>query len=558
MEAGSQEETSTIDCAHCGARLAHDQRYCLECGERRGALPPVIANLIGAARERGRPVSLPQPAEPEPVVPDRWSFDAWIRAPRAAATAVVGMLGFGVVVGTAVGGSVASTLRPLLVLVSTPAKTAPAVNNGGGGAGGGGSGGSAGGPLTITETSPAPAAAPAAAPSPAASPNQSRTGTGFTPPNGLPPLKHVFLVVLDNQGFNEAFVHTATDPYLGKKLVSQGELIYNYYAVAPGALANEIALVSGQGPTPQTVAGCPMYANIDPGAVDANGQAIGSGCVYPKSAKTLADELTASHRTWRAYVQVSRHGPAGACIHPKLGTADVTALPSTTHAYATWRNPFMYFHSLSARKTCAKDNVGLPQLRKDLTSAATTPALSYIVPDVCHDGSDLACVPNAPAGLGPADAFLKSVVPEIKRSPAYKDGGLIAITFDAAPQSGPNADSSSCCGNPTYPNLPTPTTTTTPTDTTAATTTPTDTTTTPTDTTTTPSTGAGTPPGGGQVGLLLISRYVKKGTSDVIDSFNHFSLLATIEEIFGLTRLGYAADKMLPVFGSSVFTAFRG
>src|ERR1700716_3997126 len=120
MEAGRHDETTPTGCAHCGASMAHDQRYCLKCGERRGALPPHISHLIGAAREQGRPVSFAPAAQPEPAPLDRWSSDTWIRAPRAAAAAVIGMLGLGVVVGSAVGGSVASPLRPLLVLVSPP------------------------------------------------------------------------------------------------------------------------------------------------------------------------------------------------------------------------------------------------------------------------------------------------------------------------------------------------------------------------------------------------------------------------------------------------------
>jgi hypothetical protein len=580
MEAGRHEETSTGSCAHCGGRLAHDQRYCLECGERRGPLPPQISHLIGAAREQGRPVTFADPPQPEQPPPDRWSLDAWIKAPRAAAAAVIGMLGFGVVVGSAVGGSIASPLRPLLVLVSPRATTAASVS-GGGAAPGGSGGGAAGGPLTITQTSPAPSAPPAASPPPASS-STSQTSTGSGPSaNGLPPVKHVFLVVLSGQGFNEAFVHIAGDPYLAKTLVAKGELIYNYYGVTGGPLANEIAMVSGQGPTPQTVAGCPVYQNILPGTKGPHGQILGTGCVYPKSTPTLAGQLAAGHRTWRAYVQVHQRGRAAACIHPKLGSLD--SLPSASNPYVTWRNPFMYFRALTPSRTCAKNNVAIAQLAKDLKQAATTPALSYIVPDACHDGSDVPCAPGAPSGMGPADSFLKSVVPKIMRSPAYKDGGLIAITFDAAPQTGPHADSSGCCNNPTYPNLPAPatatqtTTTTAPTPATTQTSTTTGTTTTApagtattgttttgtstTGTTTTPTTTtpiAGTIPGGGQVGLLLISRYVKRGTTNVVDSFNHFSLLASIEKLFGLKRLGYANDPAVPVFGTSVFTAPAG
>ena len=39
---------------------------------------------------------------------------------------------------------------------------------------------------------------------------------------------------------------------------------------------------------------------------------------------------------------------------------------------------------------------------------------------------------NYTGGLYAADLFLKHVIPEIERSPAYRDGGLIDITFDEA------------------------------------------------------------------------------------------------------------------------------
>jgi len=56
----------------------------------------------------------------------------------------------------------------------------------------------------------------------------------------IPPIKHVFVISLSDQGYNQTFGHTGNDPYLAKTLAAQGELLTNYYAVAGGSLANEI------------------------------------------------------------------------------------------------------------------------------------------------------------------------------------------------------------------------------------------------------------------------------------------------------------------------------
>ena len=55
------------------------------------------------------------------------------------------------------------------------------------------------------------------------------------------------------------------------------------------------------------------------------------------------------------------------------------------------------------------------------------------------------------------------------------------------------------------------------------------------------------------MGLLLISPYVKPGGDDVVDYFNHVSWLASIETLFSLKRIGYASDRQLAVFDSSLF-----
>ncbi len=615
-----------LHCRECGSRLAHDQRYCLSCGARRGALPAHIFQLIGGILQRERAAAAAEPLE-DPLSTGSGRFDAWLVAPRAAAVAVMGMLGFGVVVGSLIGESAASDYQPVIVAVGPHGSSSGAPGGGvGGPLGAAGAGGGGVTTITVGSTTPTPAVASAAPASP--TPTSPVTGGNSAPvASALPPIKHVFLIMLSNQGYHQTFGHTTDDPYLASTLAGKGELVENYYSVAGGSLANEIALMSGQGPTQDTVDNCPLYTNVVPGKKGARGQVLGNGCVYPVSTPTLAQQLTAAHLTWKAYVQATGSGGQAhqeACRHPKLDSPDTQ--PSSGGSYATYRNPFLYFHSLIDRTTCPKNDASIAQLATDLRAKDKTPALSYLIPDLCHDGSDSPCAPGAPSGMAGADTFLKSVVPEIERSAAYKDGGLIAITFDQAPQSGTNADSSSCCNNPTYPTAPvssgasgagasttsttttstgttttgaattspsttpasgsttttgTTTTSTTSTSPTCTSTTPTSTSTTPTSTSTTPTSTSTTPTstsntptctsttpnsllggqtnptgGGGQVGLLLLSQYVKPGMIDVTDYFNHFSLLASIEDLFALKRLAYASDRALPVFGAAVYTNY--
>jgi hypothetical protein len=619
--AASTTSPAADRCTECNARLAHDQRYCVECGTRRGPLPEYVAGLIGAFREQGPAATLPpgtpladsaRDATPAPRGPQ-----FALPGPRATAAAVIGMLGFGVIVGSLVGGTSVATLASAPLIVVGLAHTTPSAitvqaagsnasggGSAGGGAGGGGGGG--GGGQDVAQTSASPSTSPTSA-----SDTNTDTGTSSaTGYNGLPPVKHVFLIVLSDRRITKSFDGGTSAGYLGGALLRQGELVLNYYAVAGAPLANEIAMISGQGPTAQTASDCPVFSRIKPGHKGVRSQILGTGCIYPPATRTLAGQLTTAGDTWKAYLQGVNTSSATACKVPKTGSkAPQTA--RTSSSYLAWRNPFIYFRSLTAGGACHSGEVGLGQLATDLKSESTTPSLSYIVPSPCDDGSEAPCKPHATPSLAGANRVLKTVVPEIKHSAAYRDHGLIAITFDQAPQTGPDADSTACCGPSSYPNLaklttppPVPpaamgaggtsstATTTTGTDTSGAGT-DTGTTTSTTDTSTTDTTATGatttgttsttgatstttptstTPPGvgggettptggGGQVGLLLISQYVKPGSIDALDYFNHFSLLASIEKLFGLHTLGYAGAAGLPVFGVgavSVFNNYNG
>ena len=118
-------------------------------------------------------------------------------------------------------------------------------------------------------------------------------------------------------------------------------------------------------------------------------------------------------------------------------------------------------------------------------------------------------------------------MPQIEGSSAYKQDGLLVITVDEAPSSGALADSSSCCGQPRYPNL-------------AAT-----------------ATKSLFPKAGGLVGALLLSPFIKSAETSQ-EPYNHFSLLRTIEDLFGLPHLGYANLAGVKSLEPSLFTATAG
>lgn len=527
-------------CADCGASLAAAQRYCMECGSRRGPLPPVVGERVAALRERGRPASASDAAvaAPAAVASAAAAEDAglwrFMPSPQVAAVAVMALLAAGVVIGSVTSPLASSAgFAPIILQLSSPGPaSAPEEEEP---------------EATVSEApEPAPVVPAAEAPVPLPSAPLPVEPEPESPPPleelpeleepTLPEVKHVFLIVLQSHGYEEAFGKTSTSPYFSQELAAQGELLPNYFAVTQGALANEVALLSGQGPTPETAANCPEYKAIVPATVGTEEQVEGSGCVYPSTTQSLPSQMATAGMTWKAYVEDIANGEAAGqpatCRHPAPEAADPSQAPLPGDAYLTWRNPFVYFSALTEGPECAADDVGLDKLTADLKTAKKTPTLSYIVPNACHDGGETPCAPEQPAGLAGAEGFLKTVVPQIAASDAYEEGGLIAITFDQAPQQGPSADSSSCCATPEYPNLPAPASAPA------------------------PPTGPVKPSGGGgQVGLLLISPFVEAGSIDETGYYNHFALLRSIEELLGLPPLGYAAGPALTSFDSTVFNA---
>ena len=116
--------------------------------------------------------------------------------------------------------------------------------------------------------------------------------------NPLPRIRHVFIIILENKGYDETFGSGSAAPYLSQQLTQQGQLLRQYYATGHVSLDNYIALVSGQAPNSQTQSDCQFYTDFAGApSLDADGQAVGQGCVYPTFVPTIADQVRGAVRT---------------------------------------------------------------------------------------------------------------------------------------------------------------------------------------------------------------------------------------------------------------------
>ncbi len=337
----------------------------------------------------------------------------------------------------------------------------------------------------------------------------------------VPKIKHYFVIILENENADDTFGADSKAPYLAKTLPARGAFIPNYFATGHLSLDNYISMVSGQGPNNVTQADCGIYTEFAPATPTSDGQYIGQGCVYPSAVKNVANQLESKGLRWKGYMEdMASPGsdPSPTCRHPEVGATDTTQQAEVNDQYAARHNPFVYFHSIIDTPSCAKNDVDLNRLPRDLRSPARTADYNFISPDLCSDGHDEPCVDGRPGGLVSANDFLKTWVPRILTSRAYRDHGMLLITFDEAEASGAEADSSACCGEVTGPN--------------------------------TSSNGFFTHPGpgGGRIGAVALSPCTRPGTTDQTP-YNHYSQLRFVEQNFGLGLLGYAAAPGLSSFG---------
>jgi hypothetical protein len=222
-------------------------------------------------------------------------------------------------------------------------------------------------------------------------------------------------------------------------------------------------------------------------------------CVLPVETPTISDQLTIGHFTWHAYLEGMADPTTGKpddCVYPAAGDP----YPPAEGGYTAVRNPFVFFHSLLDLGDCAANDVPLTELDGDLRKADTTADVVYVTPGLCNAGAIAECPPGQAGGPAAADAFLAGLAPKILKSAAFKADGLLIVAFNQVDPA-PAADGS-------------------------------------------------VPPASVKVGALMVSRFLSPGATDT-RAYDPYSLLRSIEDLFGLSHLAGAGTARVKPFAST-------
>lgn len=279
---------------------------------------------------------------------------------------------------------------------------------------------------------------------------------------GVPAFGHVFVVVMENLD-----AHTALAVPQIAALAARYQSTTNWYAVAHPSLPNYLALISG------------------------STWGVSSDCTScTQRGTTLASQLDAAGISWGAYFG----GMPSSCF---LGPE------SPDGSYAQKHDPFAYFTDVRSSAAACGHIQPLTALGPLLGGpASAVPRFVWVTPTMCDSGHD--CSPAT------AGAWLHTFVDEVTASAAWRDGGLLVVTWDEG-----DGDSG-----------------------------------------VDPSTGALGSAGGGAV-LTVVATPGGTAGRRLPGPYNHYSLLRTLEDAFGLPLLGAAGDPGVRAMGA-FFTSGGG
>jgi hypothetical protein len=317
----------------------------------------------------------------------------------------------------------------------------------------------------------------------------------------IPRYAHVLVILEENKNYAQV-LDPAVAPNIAGLAAKYGNATQFFGEVHPSE-ANYVALVGGDTFGIHDDDGFFCHAALtDPACA---GSAEPGYVDHTVKAKHLGQQLEAVGLTWKGYYESL----------PEPGSMVVTASDPAyddgtrkTALYASKHSGFMNFAAVQHDPRRAERIVGFGQFDADLAANAL-PSFALVVPNQCNEMHGLHG-PNLPPGCQSGDApaliargdrVVGELVKKIQATPAWRspERFAIVITFDE----GSGKTREGCCA--VTPDAPSNF-------------------------------------GGGHIPTIVITNHGPRGVRDDTPC-NHYSLLRTIEDAFGISEhLGHAAD----------------
>jgi hypothetical protein len=310
----------------------------------------------------------------------------------------------------------------------------------------------------------------------------------------VPHYNHIVEIMMENQKYG-TIIGNPDAPNINALANTYG-LATNYFGVTHPSEPNYVASIGGDffGIQDDNQFYCtPALAATD-------SLCAGTTVDHTVSALSLADQLTAAGKRWKGYFQNLPYVNPSAVISsgPNANGPYTFKWPSNTNAlYASKHNPFINFTGTqNALSQMVPDN----QLAVDLATRQL-PDYSLVVPDQCNDMHGTGGCSSTGPLIQAGDRYVATMVNEIMASPMWSRGNnAIVVTWDEDDFSDSGQTGTGCCG---------------------------------------------ADPGGGHVATIVITN---NGPRHVTDNtaYNHYALLRTLEDAFGLAHLAHAGDTVVP------------
>lgn len=333
----------------------------------------------------------------------------------------------------------------------------------------------------------------------------------------VPHYDHIFVILEENRSLDE-IVGGPDTPEITRLAKTYG-LADNFFAIRHPSEPNYIVLVGGDtfGIRDDDAFYCGP-GKVDPGC---NSSAKPGYVDHTVTGDNLTLQLRKAGLTWKGYFE-SLPEPGSLAYHAPSPQVPVSGQPDAL--YAVKHNGFMTFKNVQDDPDRARKIVGFDVLEHDI-AAGTLPNFSHIVPNQCNDmhglkGHDVPedCVSKSKGLLVRADKTVGKLVTDIMHSAQWRAPGnsAIVITFDEGDKAEEKAGAAlGCCGtDPADPDHP----------------------------------------GGGHIPTIVITNHGPRALHDATP-YNHYSLLRTIEDAFGIRQhLRHAGDtdkgvvSMTPLF----------